>query len=390
MAEVADESWWLKIGVLYDKSGFRSAALMMLDLKRAATGIYDAFKKVVSVNSDLYNTAKYLNVSTDDLQLWERAFKLIGGSAEDARGAIQSLNFVYDKLRLGMDAGAAEIGARLGLTPEDYTSFDRMLKALNRTYNEMFQGDYGGFKVLAEQLGLSKSAMLLVTQLTKDYEATLRQAGRIPFVPEHQLKSARELSKMFTELSIKWDVFKAKLLSASMPGMERLFKRLQDLMNDPKTLDNLEAFFNRMEQAFNRLATDDNLERLISLLDTLIKAGAQLAEWGVDVGSALKSGAEFTGGAVGSAVGAHESFTSQHPVLATWGKNVLNNINPASIGAKVAAAGARQLIQNIVIDGSASPKDVAEAVVDATKQEYLMTPNSLMRTVDRMSEATAV
>lgn len=390
MAETADESWWLKVGIMYDKSGFRSAALAMIDLKKAALGIGEAFRKVVDVNSDLYNTAKYLGVTTNDLQIWERAFKLIGGSADEARGAISSLNFVYDKLRLGMDAGAAEIGARLGLTPEDYTSFESMMRGLNRTYNEMFKGDYGGFKVLAEQLGLSKSAMLLVTQSTEEYEATLRRAGRIPLIPEHQLRAARELDKMFTDLSIKWDVFKSKLLSASMPGVERLFKRLEEFMDNPETINNLEAFFRQLEISINALASNENLKDLISLLDDLVKAGAQAVEWGIDIGKFAKFGAEYYGEKGGQAVGAFERFTSEHPALTKGAQYVTASLNPGATLGGAVAAGTKQLIQNIVIDGAANPKEVGQAVVDAMKQAYGLDSNSSMRTIDTMKATTGL
>lgn len=390
MAETADESWWLKVGIMYDKSGFRSAALAMLDLKKAAVGIGEAFRKVVDVNSDLYNTAKYLGVTTNDLQIWERAFKLIGGSADEARGAISSLNFVYDKLRLGMDSGAAEIGARLGLTPEDYTSFESMMKGLNRTYNEMFKGDYGGFKVLAEQLGLSKSAMLLVTQSTEEYEATLRRAGRTPIIPEHQLRAARELDKMFTDLTIKWDVFKSKLLSAAMPGVERLFKRLEEFMSNPETINNLEAFFRQLEISINDLASNENLKDLISLLDDLVKAGAQVVEWGVDIGKFAKFGAEYYGEKAGQTVGGFERFTSEHPALTKGAQYVAASTNPVATLGGAVAAGAKQLIQNIVIDGAANPKEVGQAVVDAMKQAYGLDSNSSMRTIDTMKATTGL
>ena len=55
---VAGESWWLKVGILYDKSGFRAASLGMLDVKDSAEEVYNAFRGVVSVNSDLYTSAK--------------------------------------------------------------------------------------------------------------------------------------------------------------------------------------------------------------------------------------------------------------------------------------------------------------------------------------------
>lgn len=381
MAETAGESWWLKVGILYDKNGFKGVVGGMLDIKRATVSLYDSFRKVVDVNSDLYNTSKYLGVTTNDLQLWERAFRLIGGSADDARGAISSLNFVYDKLRLGLDQGAAETGARLGLTPEDYVTFDRMLKALNRTYNEMYQGDYGGFKVLAEQLGLSESAILMVTQSTSQFEDTLSRASRIPFITEEQLRDSRELNKMFTELSIQWDVFKFKLLSTATPGVEKLFKRLGELIDDPDTIQKIDALFTQIEDSINRMASNENLNDLVELLTTLVKAGMQVAEWGVDVGKFVKFSSEYYGEKAGQTHGAIEKFFNEHPMTGRIATNALRVIDPTAT-LRAGYGTIKDAVVNISINGADNPKDVAAAVVDAISEHFGFNQNSNMRTVD--------
>lgn len=377
MAETAAESWWIKVGVLYDKSGFKGVVGGMLDIKRAAAGLYDAFRKVVDVNSDLYNTARYLNVSTNDLQIWERAFRLIGGSAEDARSAISSLNFVYDKLRLGLDQGAAETGARLGLTPEDYTSFDRMLKALNTAYNTMYQGDYGGFKVLAEQLGLSESAMLLVTQSTRDFESTLNRAQRIPLIPEHQLKAARELSMLFTELSTKWDVFKAKLLSTSMPALTKVFERIGEALSNPEVLNGIERMFTQLESGFNRLASDDNITKLIDALGTIAEATLTVAKWGATGLDYTVKTAQDTGATLGNVAGKVEQ-----------GSGLAEALELPQLWNMITGRSSIEMVQNINIDGAQSPRAVAEEVADVTRQG--LDANSSMRTVDNMRANTAL
>lgn len=377
MAETAAESWWIKVGVLYDKSGFKGVVGGMLDIKRAAAGLYDAFRKVVDVNSDLYNTARYLNVSTNDLQIWERAFRLIGGSAEDARGAISSLNFVYDKLRLGLDQGAAETGARLGLTPEDYTSFDRMLKALNTAYNTMYQGDYGGFKVLAEQLGLSESAMLLVTQSTRDFESTLNRAQRIPLIPEHQLKAARELNMLFTEMSTKWDVFKAKLLSTSMPALAKVFERIGEALSNPEVMNGIERMFKQLESGFNELASNDNITKLIDSLGTIAEATLTVAKWGATGLDYTVKTAQDTGATLGNVAGRVEQ-----------GSGLAEALELPQLWNMITGRSSIEMVQNISINGAQSPRAVAEEVADVTRQG--LDANSSMRTVDNMRANTAL
>ena len=366
MAEVASESWWIKLGVMYDKSGFKAAIGGMLDLRRVASNLADTFKKVVDANSDLYNTARYLNVSTGQLQVWERAFRLIGGSADEARGAISNLNFVYDQLRLGLSGDKAEIGARLHLDPSDFLSFETMMEALNRSFNTFFQGDYGAFKTLAEQLGLSEHAMLLVTQSTEDFQRTIRRAESIPLIPEHQLKAARQLQEELTKLSISWDNFKTRIVSASFPALNKIFKDLEQVLGDPKMQEGLVNFFNTLEEGFNKLANDDGLTDLIKNLATLTSAAVTVLGWGAKGIGATVEGAKGAGKAIGTVVGVAEQG-SWTDVADMFGADiVVDKIKGAFSGGDKNV----HITQNISISGAQNPEATGKAVADVANLEF--------------------
>lgn len=375
MAEIADESWWIKIGAMYDGSGFKAAIGGIFDLRRAAEGLYESFRKVIDANSDLYLTARYLNVPTDALQTWERAFRLMGGSADEARGAIASLNFVYDRLRLGMDSGAAEIAARLHLTPDDLLSFENILRGLNRVYNELWQGDYGGFKVLADQLGLSETAILMVTQNTRDFNRLLKESNAIPLIPEHQLRASRELTKQFEMLKIAWESFKSSLISTAAPSLSELMDRLTEVLLDPETINNARELFANLERGINQLASNENLDKLQEffggMLD-LVKASGTVAGW-------IGGGARWAGGAVGSVVGfltkdqelaelQRRNLARQNPDI-SMGTSLVSALNPLPRIWSVANPG--NLVQYINIDGrDKSPAEIGQAVVEAGKTGY--------------------
>ena len=367
MAEVASESWWIKVGVMYDKSGFKSAIGGMLDLKNAAAQLADAFKKVVDTNSDLYNTARYLNVSTGQLQVWERAFRLIGGSADEARGAISNLNFVYDQLRLGMSGEKAEIGARLHLDQSDFLTFETMMEALNRSFNTFFQGDYGAFKTLAEQLGLSEHAMLLVTQSTEDFHRTIRRAESIPLIPEHQLKAARELQEQFVKLSISWDNFKAKLISTSFPALSKLFKDLERVLDDPQIQENLNKLFETLEDGFNQLANDEGITKLIDNLATLTSAAVKVMGWGAKgIGWTLDA-AKDAGEFVGNAQGLYER-EGAGGIARMLGLDIAADAITKPF--KSNSTNNTKVVQTVIVNGAQSPAATAEAVVDAANLEF--------------------
>lgn len=376
MAEVASESWWIKLGVMYDKSGFKAAIGGMLDLKRMATNLADAFRRVVDANSDLYNTARYLNVTTGQLQTWERAFRLIGGSADEARGAIANLNFVYDQLRLGMGGEKAEIGARLHLNQDDFLTFETMMEALNRSFNTFFQGDYGAFKTLAEQLGLSEHALLLVTQSTEDFQRTIRRANSIPLIPEHQLKAARELQEQFVKLSISWDNFKSRIVSASFPALSKIFKDLERIMDDPQMQEGLVRFFETLEKGFNDLADDESITKLIDNLATLSTAAIKVLNWGAKGIGATVKGAKNAGSAIGNVVGTYET-NGLGGVANMFGLDIVAD---KMAGAFSQMSGASNTTMYVTINGAKNPQDVKRAVVEAGKE---ITNKQQIETIER-------
>lgn len=389
--KTAAESWFIKIGVLYDKSGFKSAVGGLLDVRRAASNLYESFRKVVDVNSDLYNTARYLNMSTGDLQIWERAFRLIGGSADEARSAISNLNFVYDKLRLGMDSEKASIGARLQLTPDDFLTFETMMEALNRSFNTYFKGDYGAFKVLADQLGLSETAMLLVTQSTEEFNRTLKRATDTPLIPERHLKAARELDSMMTNLSIKWETFKASLLSAAFPSLERLFGHFERLISDPETTDTIVRLFENLEHGIDNLTSDNNLSTLVKNLSELANAVVTLAKFGgtlLDFGLFVpKYYADKLGTFHGWLTSDDYSETRYKvPTMTPYDKATPYKINNplSNVWGRISPA---NLVQNININGAQNPKDIAMTVADYA--DSALNGNANMRTIENREMSAA-
>lgn len=369
MAEVASESWWIKLGVMYDKSGFKAAIGGMFDLRRAASNLADTFKKVVDANSGLYTTSKYLNVSTNQLQIWERAFRLVNGTVDEARQNIENLNYAYDELRLGMGGQKAEIAARLHLNPDDLVTFETAMDALNRSFNTYFQGDRGTFTVLAKQLGLSQSAIYLVTSSMKEYHDRLRRAASIPLIPEHQLKAARDLQEQFEKLKISWDNFKASVMSASFPAINKLFQDIEKAMSNPEVQKGLVQFFDTIEKGFNKLIEDVDHKKLIEDL-------AAISRFGIKGLGAVAETAED----IDHVVQGWKYIKNRNQIeaeAAARGKEMLKNldlrpqagmtyVNGVALPATTPAQTAMQIMNynTFNINGAKNPESVGKAVVN--------------------------
>ena len=365
MAEVASESWWIKLGVMYDKSGFKAAIGGMADLKRIASNLADTFKKVVDANSDLYLTSKYLNISSSQLQVWERTFKFIGGSAEEARQNIENLNYAYDELRLGMGGQKAEIAARLHLRPDDLLDFDTAMKALNESFNTYFEGDRGIFTPLVKQLGLSESAIHLVTTSVEEYQHRIAKARSISIIPERQLEAARKLNEQFIKLSINWDNFKSRLLSASFPALSKLMGDIERALLNPNLEKNLVKLFDVIETELNKLANDKKVEEFISNLSIISEAAVRVAGWTVKgVGATVKA-AQEAGGAVGEVVGEAEAGHWNN-LAYMFGLDLMvdklkNAFTPNSTPSKAAP---RNTNVTINVNGAQNPQAVANDTVE--------------------------
>lgn len=359
MAEVASESWWIKLGVMYDKSGFKAAIGGMFDLRRAASNLADTFKKVVDANSGLYTTSRYLNVSTNQLQIWERAFRLVNGTVDEARQNIENLNYAYDELRLGMGGQKAEIAARLHLNPDDLVNFETAMDALNRSFNTYFQGDRGTFTVLAKQLGLSQSAIYLVTTSMKEYQDRLRKAASIPLIPEHQLKAARDLQEQFEKLKISWDNFKASVMSASFPAVNKLFRDLEQVMANPEFKKGLTQFFETLEQGFNRLINDVDHKKLIENLAAISKFAVK----GIEAASATAQDIDNVANNLKGATQIAAKAIQNPQVFAPAGA-VMFNYKPTPTPSVPNNTTQITNYNNININGAQRPEAVGKAVVN--------------------------
>lgn len=295
MAEVASESWWIKLGVMYDKSGFKAAIGGMLDLKRVVGSLADTYKEVINSGASLYNNAKYLGVSTNQLQIWERTFRRIGGSAQEAQENINNLNFIASKLRLGEGGEKATLAARLGLEPADLLDYETAMKALNRSFNQnaaFGTANYKVFRELAQQLGLSQYAIKLVTMSMDEYDKTIKDTQAIGLIPEHQLKAAEKLREQFEIMKITWENFKNSVVSATFPALNELMQHIGSVLKDPQVqksvssliqlfeskLDelvrngNVSEFFNQLKEGIRSITQDENIGRFINTMNTLVKA----------------------------------------------------------------------------------------------------------------------
>lgn len=279
MAEVAGESWWIKLGMMYDKSGFKAAIVGMTDLKKIAENLASTFKKVVDTNSDLYLASHSLNMSTRDLQIWERTFKLVNGTAEEARATIRNLNYTYNELMLGMSGEKASAAARLHLMPEDLLSMETTMEALNRSFNTTFKRDRGFFTPLVKQLGLSNSAIELVTLSMDEYQSKIKKASSIPLISEKQIKAARDLQEQFAQLSIQWDNFKSSVMSSTFPAVSKFFKDIEKILTDKEFKKGLTEFFTTLEEGFNKFITDADHQEMVKNLTTISRAILEVAKW---------------------------------------------------------------------------------------------------------------
>lgn len=375
MAEVAAESWWIKLGVMFDKSGFKTAIIGMSDLKSMAQGLADTFKKVVDANTDLYYTSHALNMSTKDLQIWERTFQFVGGTVDEARQNINNLNYAYEELILGMSGAKAEAAARLHLLPEDLLSMESAMSALNRVYNDpnYFNRNRGFFTPLARQLGLSNSAIELVTLSVDEYQAKLKKASSIPLIPENQIKAARELKEQFTQLTLQWENFKSALISTSLPAISTLFKDIESVMTNKEFQKGLSQFFIELEKGFSSFINDVDHKQLIEDLKVISEATLEILKvTAKGTSAAIKTGTQFikdsdyvvgntqTGGITVNDVASTLGIKKGYVRMANLGLKSTMMINPGYAAASIVNKYMGNISINIL--GSTNAEETANAV----------------------------
>lgn len=280
VAGTAATSWFVKLGVIFSDTGYKLFDKSTKTTKNTVKGLYDTLRTVSKENANLYNTAKYLNISSERLQIWQRAFGLLGYSAADANEAISSLNFAFDKLRLGEGGNIAAIAGRLKLRPEDLKSFETMMTALNKTFNLNFKDQFGIFKTLAQQLGLSESAIIAITQDSKEFLHTMHQAQSVPIISKEGIKNFREIEKRYFLFSEKYRIWKKKLGESLSPVALNILKRLEKLMDNKELTTKLEKIlkdFGGLIEKFLSPETIDGIARLVEMLMPLLEKVVELA-----------------------------------------------------------------------------------------------------------------
>ena len=395
MAEVASESWWIKLGVMYDKSGFKAAIGGMLDLKRVVGSLADTYKEVINSGASLYNNAKYLGVSTSQLQIWERTFRRIGGSAQEAQENINNLNFIASKLRLGEGGEKATIAARLGLEPSDLLDYETAMKALNRSFNQnaaFGTANYKVFRELAQQLGLSQYAIKLVTMSMDEYDKTIKDTQAIGLIPEHQLKAAEKLREQFEIMKITWENFKNSVVSATFPALNELMQHIGSVLKDPQVqksiasllklfeakLDelvsngNVTKFFEQLHDGIMSITSDESIHAFVETMSTLFKA----IDYGI-VKPVLTAGKGYGHLAV-AAADIQTELESGRPgnrhELIRVGEYFSNAYKwtPGAIAARTGQAVANYTIGNITINGVRNAEDVPAALQNAATDNVAM------------------
>ena len=181
-------------------------------------------------------------------------------------------------------------------------------------------------------------------------------------ISDEQLRSARELDKMLTKLSITWDAFKSKLISATFPGLEKLFDNVQNVLLDPKVISAAEELFSVIEDGFKSLAADEETTKLINNLAKLTGGAITVARWANKGVNYTVDKTEGAGGAIGTIVGTAET-QGMSGVAQLFGLDLIADSIKRRFqdGQQYAPV---DVVQNITIDGAKDPEAIGTEVVN--------------------------
>lgn len=251
---------FIKLGVKGDGSakkalkgtydGLGEIRSMSLEAKAAIIGVIYGLQRMMSSSlkggQDLANFAAFTGMSTQALQKYQYAAKLVGMSNEEMTGSFTALQKGIASLDLSGDGleslgGISQFLARAGESLDvqrfktDIPYAIQMLQKFKQLDSSMFGGQQNpeGFKnLLLSKMGVSDS-MISAFGRNAFNEKTLNSA---PIKSEGQIKSLANMDAQWTKIMTKIDRLIDNLIVTFGPDVMKEISKLIDIMYEVATM----------------------------------------------------------------------------------------------------------------------------------------------------------
>jgi len=218
----------------------RGIGVMLLGFE----GIKGAISSFAGLNVELAGLGRFsknLGQSVHEINAWDQAIELAGGSAQDAQADLQGLSASITQLNTtGTVSPLLQLFSRLGISL--YDSQGRV-KKLTDLYTEMGdklqQFNRADAFNLARQAGLSESTFNFIEMQADKRAELLATAEANNKADEKSAQQAAELQKQWREIGQEIKAIETEILTGIAPAIQKMFKGMKEFIADLRTVADL-------------------------------------------------------------------------------------------------------------------------------------------------------
>lgn len=220
------------LGLNVDKQSFDNGVSQIGSLRSSALGLSAAAgaaaagtlalsSNVAQSSRDMGNFAQQMNVSVESLNGLEYAFERVGGSASDARGAVEKMTSFRDAL-LKNDTQAYDVMSQLGLDPRAITQADNSIQALKRTMSSMEGMGTQRRRALLQEMGMGDpSTFQLFSQGRESLDRQMQRGQDLNPINQETVDESREFTRVIAKANQALEGVAVMIANETLPEMTK-------------------------------------------------------------------------------------------------------------------------------------------------------------------------
>lgn len=202
------------------------AAFVAFQSVSAAIG---GFNASIDYADRLDETSEALGISVEQLDLWGRAAKMAGGSAEGLFGSVKSLSAAMTQLDVTGKSKLKPFFDELGISMTDSAGRARdamqVLPEIAEAFEKMSKQESIGF---GRKLGLDDGTIMLLQKGRREVDALLARQKELGTISKEDAEVAAAYKDSLDELSFAWRAFAVQLGGDVLPIFTRIIKMFTD------------------------------------------------------------------------------------------------------------------------------------------------------------------
>jgi len=212
--------------LLFGMKELRNETAGFLFMLAGANGIKDFVSNIVSGDAATGRLAANMGMATRNLAVWQAALGQVGGTAQDATQALQTLTTLYQNYQLGQ-ANPQQLAGMQGLGITDISDPEKVLMKMAAASQRMSRPE---FTARMSMLGINQNMTTLLAQGPGKVGGILEEMRKIGVTTDEDAKAAQAFDAALNKIGVS-------LKSVFRPEIEKVGGATATWLGDQKNLN---------------------------------------------------------------------------------------------------------------------------------------------------------